>query len=106
MVNLRQFDVFPNPSTRTRQARPYFVVLQSDQLSQLNTRIVAPLAAPAKIEHLESLMPKVSVRGRPYVILTQEVGAFPLRQAPKSVENLEAERYRIVSALDLLFTGI
>lgn len=51
-------------------------------------------------------MPLVTVRGRDYVVLVQEPGAFPVRQAPKRVANLESQRYRIVSALDLLFTGI
>ncbi|HWE05950.1 MAG TPA: CcdB family protein [Rhizomicrobium sp.] len=105
-MNLRQFDVFPNPSSRTRRSRPYFVVLQSDQLHQLDTRIVAPLVAPAKILHFEPLMPEVRVRDRPYVILAQELGAFPVQLAARAVANLESERYRIVSALDLLFTGI
>jgi len=82
-------------------------VLQSDHLSQLNTRIVAPLVSPAKIEHFESFMPQVSIRGRHYVVLTQELGAFPVQQAPRSVvASLESERYRIISALDLLFTGV
>ncbi|HEY3778534.1 MAG TPA: CcdB family protein [Rhizomicrobium sp.] len=106
MVSVAQFDVFPNPSERTRKSRPFFVVLQSDQLRQLDTRIVAPLVAPAKIRHFEHLMPEVSVRSRAYVILVQELGAFPVRLAPRVVANLESERDRIISALDLLFTGI
>jgi len=39
-----QFDVFENPSPRTRDAYPYVVDVQSDLLSSLATRMVVPLA--------------------------------------------------------------
>ena len=41
---MAQWDVFANPSPRMRQVLPYVVVLQSDLLSGLGTRLVAPLA--------------------------------------------------------------
>ena len=39
-----QFDVFENPSLRTRDAYPYVVDVQSYLLSSLATRMVVPLA--------------------------------------------------------------
>jgi hypothetical protein len=36
----------------------------------------------------------------------QELGAFPVQAVKGVVANLESERYRLVGALDLLFTGI
>ena len=37
----RQFDVCPNPDPETRAEHPYLVVLQSDLVSAIDTRVVA-----------------------------------------------------------------
>jgi toxin CcdB len=105
VVALRQFDVFPNPSPRSRADHPYFVVLQSDRLERFATRIVAPLIAPAKLKYLERLLPLVEVKGKPYVIAIPDLGPIPAKLLQPAVANLESERYRILGALDLLFTG-
>ena len=41
---MAQWDVYPNPSVRLRDEMPFLVDLQSDLLSGLDTRFVAPLA--------------------------------------------------------------
>jgi len=106
VTGLRQFDVFPNPSPRTRTSRPFFIVLQSDQVDLFNTRIVAPLVAPMKVEWFERLMPEVTVAKKRYVIFIPELGPMPAQALQLPIANLESERYRIISALDLVFTGI
>jgi hypothetical protein len=106
LVSARQFDVFANPSAKSRAARPHFVVLQSDQLRQLDSRVVAQLMAPSRIKHFDRLMPVVEVRNKPSVVVIQELGAILVREIPRVVANLEAERYRLFGALDFLFTGI
>ena len=40
---MAQWDVYPNPVVRARDEIPYLVVLQSDLLDALPTRLVAPL---------------------------------------------------------------
>jgi toxin CcdB len=105
-VSVRQFDVFANSDPRSRNSRPYFIVLQSDQLDQFDTRIVAPLVAPSKILNFERLMPEFEISGKIFVLLPQQLGAYPVRAMKRVVANLEAERYRLIGALDLLFTGI
>jgi hypothetical protein len=40
------------------------------------------------------------------MIVTQELGAFPAQAVKRVVANLENEHYRLLGALDLLFTGI
>jgi toxin CcdB len=98
--------VFPNPSPRTRDRHPFFVVLQSDVLQHLNTRVVAPLIAPNASRALERFMPAVSILGSKLVIDVANVGVLPVKVATAPVTNLEAERYRIVAAIDLVFAGI
>ena len=102
----RQFDVFANPDKRTADVHPYLIVLQSDAVSGIDTRVVAPLVSPKSIRFLEQLLPEVTVRGAKYVIAIPDMAAIPMATVGKPVANLEAERYRVLAAIDLLFTGI
>jgi toxin CcdB len=101
-----QFDVFENPDPESAEAHPYFLILQADRLKELNTRIVAPLVAPKTLPGFERLMPVVSVENETFVVDITNVGVFPLKLIPEPIANLESERYRIVGAIDLIFTGI
>jgi hypothetical protein len=62
-MTANQFDVFANPDPGSAKSHPYFIVLQSDQLAQLNTRVVAPLVLPRSIQFFERIMPLVEVEG-------------------------------------------
>ena len=44
---MRQFDVVENPSKRSRQHAPYFVILQSHYLEPLESVLVAPVVRDA-----------------------------------------------------------
>ena len=102
----RQFDVFRNPDGETRSAHPYLIVLQSDAIFDLDTCVVAPLVSPRAIKFFERLLPPVSVEGNQYVIAVPDMAAIPVREIGPAIANLEAERYRISVAVDLVFTGI
>jgi toxin CcdB len=104
---IRRFDVVQNPNPRSRKAIPYLVVLQSELLDAMDTRIVAPLARTKGVSGrgAERLNPLFEVDGERLVMLTQLVGAAPLAALTR-VATLEHERGRVVDALDLLFSGI
>jgi len=106
LVTLKQFDVFPNRSARTRGRHPYFIVLQSDMLDGLNTRIVAPLFPASASGGGERFTPVVTVEGARYMVDMSNIGTIPARAAAAPTANLESERYQIVAATDLVFTGI
>jgi toxin CcdB len=101
-----QFDVFKNSDPNSAASHPYLVVLQSNGLTDLNTRIVAPLIASKKMPLFERLMPEVTIAKSKYVIDATNIGVVPAHALSKSIANLESERYRIVAAIDLVFTGI
>src|SRR5256885_1058829 len=105
-MTARQFDVFSNPDPDSVSSHPYFIVLQADALEHLNTRLVAPLIAPKQLPLFHRLMPEVAVKDSRYVIDVTNIGVLPTRILQKPVVNLEAERYRLIGALDLVFTGI
>ena len=102
----RQFDVFPNPDPESAEGYPYFVVLQHDVLTRLNTRVVAPLIPPKSLPFFERLMPEVNVKRSRYVIDMTNVGVIPVLALNEAIANLEKYRYQIVGAMDLVFSGI
>jgi toxin CcdB len=101
-----QFDVFKNPDPASASSHPYLIILQANGLANLNTRIVAPLVAPKRLPLFERLMPEVTVAKSRYVIDVTNIGVVPAHELSKPIANLESERYRIVAAVDLVFTGI
>ena len=103
---VRQFDVCPNPDPETRDAHPYLVVLQSDALKYIDTRVVAPLVGPKKIQFFERLLPEVTMNGSRYVVAVPDLAAIATAQLTLPVANLEQYRYQLIAAIDLVFTGI
>jgi len=102
----RQFDVFRNPDVETNDTHPYLIVLQSDAVSGIDTRVVAPLVSPRTVKFFEKLLPLVTVGGTQYVIAIPDMVAVPVGEIGAPIANLETERYRISAAIDLVFTGI
>ena len=100
-------DIHANPEPRTRGAMPYVIELQANLLSDLNIRLVAPLA-PARIypSAISRLNPVIDIKGEPHVLLTQQMAALPKRLLAAPVVNAQARRYDIVAAVDFLVTGI
>lgn len=102
------FDIYANPEPRTRAALPYVIELQADLLSDLNTRLVAPLAPARQYKGaVPRLNPVIDIRGEPHVLLAQQMAAVPKRLlAAPPVANAQARRYDIIAAVDFLVTGI
>jgi toxin CcdB len=104
---MAQFDVYLNPNTDTRKAIPYLLDLQADLLDTLATRVVVPLilaeemGMPAK--HLN---PQFKIKGVAVVMSTAELAGISIRSLGDKVTSLKSKRDEIITALDLLFTGI
>jgi toxin CcdB len=80
---------------------------QSELLSHLQTRIVIPLYPPDQFPSpIARLNPTVTFKGEPIVVGTQYVSAVALRELGPTEGVLEAERYVIGNALDLLLHGV
>ncbi len=99
---MAQFDVYANPSARSRDAVPYLVVLQSDLLSGLATRLVAPLvrSAVAAPGLPRRLCPAFTVQGEALLLLPQEAAPVPSRLLLEPVASLRAEAHRVADAVD------
>jgi toxin CcdB len=103
---MAQFDVHRNPE-QGREDIPYVVDIQSDLLSDLPTRLVAPLVrATAFGPPVGRLHPRFIVEDNPVIMLTTEIGALPPRALGGAVASLDRHRHAIVGAIDMLITGI
>jgi toxin CcdB len=76
--------------------------VQSDLLSDLSTRVVAPLrlAAHYSGKSMATLMPGFSVEGQEVIALIQQLAAVPPRAIGAEVADLSDRRCDIVAALD------
>lgn len=105
---MAQFDVYENPSKATKKTYPYILELQSNVISELNTRIVVPLADyhVMKNEELKRLTPKVSYDGKDLLILIPQIAAVSTHTLKQPIGSLSHLRDEIISALDFAITGI
>lgn len=105
---MRQFDVYANPSKRTRKAYPYILDIQSDVISDIATRIVVPLGRSAdfKSEQLKKLTPTVEYEGQELLLLIPQVASIPTKILAHPLGSLSHLREEIVSALDFAITGV
>src|SRR5258707_266280 len=102
----RQFDVFANTDPVSSSTHPFLIVLQSSSLYDLDTCVVAPLVPWTQIRQFDRAWPEVAIRSERYRIAIPLLAAISTKGAGTPIDNLERERYRIIAALDLVFTGI
>lgn len=104
---MAQFDLYASPNRETNGAAPYLLDLQSDLLGPLATRVVAPLFRAKSAEPpARTLMPRFEIDGQAVVLSTPELAGVSRNQLGSRVGTLAQHRDEIISALDLLFTGI
>jgi len=101
---MARFDVYRFPS----KSAPLVVDVQSDILSELNSRVVIPLVPVTKAanEELPRLKPRIAVGGKSYILMTTDLAALPKSRLGAFVTNIGgADRDDIATALDFLFFG-
>jgi toxin CcdB len=104
----RRFDVFRNPNASAAKHIPFLLVLQSELLHELPTRVVVPLVRVNAIKgpSVTMLNPEFEIGGARVVMLTQQIAAVPVDALRKHETNLETQRDTILRAQDFLFSGI
>lgn len=103
-----QYDVYPNPNPRSREAVPYVVDVQSGLLDSLPTRLVMPLsrvgARPATVPR--RLVPLVSIGGELLALHAHEAAGIDARLLKQSVASVADKAGEIRDALDAVVSGI
>ena len=96
-----KYDVFPNPS-----GDGYLLDVQTDLLSDLNTRVVVPLLPKLKApKPATKLNPVFEINGEPVVMVTQFLAAIPVGLLKSQIGNLKNEFEQITIAVDMLVQG-
>ena len=90
------------------EALPCMVMLKSDGLGDLPTRLVAPLPrSPVEARWLpHRLAPHLEAAGNWLMLKPQEASDLLARQLGPAVGSLRAESRRICNALDAVVSGV
>jgi toxin CcdB len=100
---MAQFDVYSLPNDQDM----LFVDLQSGAVDEFNTRLMAPLLPlDPRIKPLRRVNRELTFGPRTYLFMPQLMSAVRMRDLGKPLGNIQDQRDRIVSALDVLFVGI
>ncbi|MBL8330899.1 MAG: CcdB family protein [Rubrivivax sp.] len=104
---MAQYDVFTNPSRTASDGIPYVVVVQSDLLDGLATRLTMPLAVfDAGTRVPTALCPVIVVKGRRLHALAHYAAPLPAKLLKRPVDNVAAQASSLVSAMDAVLSGI
>lgn len=105
---MSQFTVYKNEDKATRKTYPYFLNVQNDLLDELNSRVVIPFSTPGSIKHRDAkkLCPLIKIDGKEFVLLTHQISTVPASFLKTQVAEVATFRSEIISAIDILFTGI
>ena len=105
---MSQFDVYINPSKKSREAYPYIVDVQNALISEITTRIVIPLG---KLKHfrnekINGLTPLITYENEQFMLLTPQIASMPSKSLKNPVGSVAATRDEIIAAIDFAITRI
>jgi toxin CcdB len=104
---LAQYDVFTNPSGSVASGIPYGVMIQSDLLDALFTRLPLPLAVPDAATQVPTrLCPVITVKGQRLHALAHYAAPLPAKLMKQPVDNVAARASVLVPAVDAVLSGI
>jgi len=103
-----QFTLYENTDQTTKSAYPYFLDVQADLISVLNSRIVVPIILAKNLEREapDRLCPKFHIDSNEYALLSHQLTSAPASILKHPVGSLAAFRDEIIDAIDFLITGI
>ncbi|QLY65247.1 CcdB family protein [Enterobacter asburiae] len=103
-----QFDVYRNPSERTRDYQPYFMIIQHDYYDDLSTRLIIPLSYHSYLRgHINAAMPLVNIDFVRYFLNTAGITHVEKQKLNNKdyVCNLRSARSTVIAAIDALVTN-
>lgn len=75
-------------------------------LDTLSTRVVVPLVAASTMgKAIKHLNPQFAIENTEVFMSTAELAGVSVRSMGEKVSSLKDQRYKIIAALDFLFTG-
>ena len=106
-MGMAQYDVFPNPSVSAANGIPYVVVIQSDLLDALATRLSVPLATMGFAGNApKTLCPAITVNGQRFHALAHYAAPLPAKSLRVAVDNVAIQASALVAAVDAVISGV
>lgn len=102
-----QFDVYRNPSDRTREYQPYFMIIQHDFYDDLSTRLIVPLSYHNHLRgHSNAATPLVNIEFQTYFLNTANITHVETKKLNNKnyVCNLRSARSSVLAGIDALIT--
>lgn len=101
---MARFDVYANPDKGERKLVPFYLDVQSDYISGMQTRIVVPLWKAGLLPtRAENLNPEFEIEGQTVIMDTPALGAVPTAALRRAIGTLAPQQLAIQDALDALF---
>lgn len=91
---------------RNRSDRQVVVILQSDALSELGTRLVAPLDLSGILAGIGRLRPQVDFEGNLRLLVLDRSNVIAVSDIAEVLGSAKEAEERIKRGLDLLYFGI
>jgi len=103
-----QFDVYTNPSKKSRTYYPYLIDIQNNYISELDTRIVIPLGKASFFENeiMTKLQIKIAYEDQELILMTPQISSIPRSSLKEPIGSLKHLQQDIIDALDFAITGI
>jgi toxin CcdB len=102
-----QFDVYANPSESAAHGIPFVVVVQSELLDAMATRMTMPLATVEFAKKSpDKLCPVVTVNGQRLHALAHYTAPLPTRSLRQVVGNLAPQASTLIAAMDVVVSGV
>lgn len=104
---MSRFAVYRNENPGSREEFPFLVDVQAGLLEALGTRVVIPLGNAEELTGfpMRYLIPMVALDGRPYALLTPQLGGIRREELGPPVGSLADQESVISAAIDFLFRG-
>lgn len=104
---MAQYDVYPNPGESAARGIPYIVVVQSDLLDALATRLAIPLATIEwAVKVPDKLCPTLTIKGQRLHALAHYAAPLPAKRLRRPVDNVAAQASVLVTAMDMVLSGV
>jgi toxin CcdB len=105
---MQSFDVFRNPDSATVKRIPYYLIVQSELLDDIPTRVVIPLVVPQALSGppAKLLNPEFDIEGQRVLMLTQQLAGVAAERLKARVSHLGDREHDILQALNFLFSGV
>jgi hypothetical protein len=101
----RQFDVFENPSSRSRAVAPFVVVMQSHFMDEMPTTLVAPMIREQRSGDFTRVSVPITLGDATLYLSLAEIAPIRRDNLKHRFADVRAWDDDIRRALDRLFTG-